>query len=211
MPFGRILAVVTQPRQPSDGSAGGKDNRCVSLVCDCPRNGSEPSTLDLVANLGVNGYTSGDLIRDQTPALDALGLEFATVLIGVNDVVQGVAMARYETNVMTILDGLLGRLDADRIVTVAIPDYTVTPAGGATATRAGSTTRSWPPTRRCPGWLQIAGSPTSIRSTPRSGPRTTAPSSRKMACTRAVRSTGSGSTRSLRSWSVSSAASARRS
>ena len=31
---------------------------------------------------------------------------------------------------MTILDTLLARLPADRIVTVAIPDYTVTPAGG---------------------------------------------------------------------------------
>ncbi len=93
--------------------------------------GSEPPTLDLVANLGVNGYTSGDLIRDEMPALDALGPEFATVLIGVNDVVQGVAPARYDAHVVTILDGLLVRLGADRIVTVAIPDYTVTPAGGA--------------------------------------------------------------------------------
>ena len=55
--------------------------------------------------------------------------EFVTVLIGVNDVVQGVPPERYEANVVTILDALLARLPADRIVTVAIPDYTVTPAG----------------------------------------------------------------------------------
>jgi lysophospholipase L1-like esterase len=86
-------------------------------------------TLELVANLGVNGYTSADLIREELPALDELRPEFATVLIGVNDVVQGVPRETYEANVVTILDTLLARLPAERIVTVAIPDYTVTPAG----------------------------------------------------------------------------------
>lgn len=91
--------------------------------------GSAEPTLDLVANLGVNGYTSADVIREELPALDELRPEFATVLIGVNDVVQGVPAEAYEANVVTILDALLARLQADRIVAVAIPDYTVTPAG----------------------------------------------------------------------------------
>ena len=60
--------------------------------------------LELVANLGVNGYTSADLIRDELPALDDLRPEFVTLLIGVNDVVQGVAPATYEKNVVAILD-----------------------------------------------------------------------------------------------------------
>jgi lysophospholipase L1-like esterase len=85
--------------------------------------------LDLVANLGVNGYTSADLIRDELPALETLRAEFVTVLIGVNDVVQGVPAATYEGNVNRILDALLARLPEDRIVTVSIPDYTVMPAG----------------------------------------------------------------------------------
>ena len=55
--------------------------------------------------------------------------ELASVLIGVNDVVQGVSTARYETNVVVILDALLERLPADRLFAVATPDYTVTPAG----------------------------------------------------------------------------------
>ena len=91
--------------------------------------GVELPTLRLVANLGVNGYTSGDLIRDELPALDALEPEFVTVLIGVNDVVQGVQSAAYEANVVAILDTLLERLPADRVITISIPDYTVTPAG----------------------------------------------------------------------------------
>ncbi len=85
--------------------------------------------LELVANLGVNGYTSADLIRTELPALDELAPTLVTLLIGVNDVVQLVPIERYEANVVSFLDSLLARLPADRIVTVAIPDYTVTPAG----------------------------------------------------------------------------------
>jgi len=88
-----------------------------------------PPPLALVANLGVNGYTSGDLIRAELPRLAHLDPGFATVLIGVNDVVQRVPNAVYQRNVEAILDALLGRLPAPRIVTVATPDYTVTPAG----------------------------------------------------------------------------------
>ena len=86
--------------------------------------------LQLVANLGVNGYTSADLIRDELPALPGLDPGFVTVLIGVNDVVQGVRLASYEANVGRILDATLGIVPADHVVAVAVPDYTVTPAGG---------------------------------------------------------------------------------
>ena len=86
-------------------------------------------TLELVANLGVNGYTSADLIRDEMPVMAGLRPDFVTLLIGVNDVVQGVAPTTYAANVVAILDDLLELLPAHRIVTVAIPDYTVTPAG----------------------------------------------------------------------------------
>jgi acyl-CoA thioesterase-1 len=85
--------------------------------------------LDLVANLGVNGYTSADLIRDELPALQGLRPEFVTILIGVNDVVQGVPAEAYERNVGMILDALVDRLPPKEVVAVAIPDYTVTPAG----------------------------------------------------------------------------------
>ena len=91
--------------------------------------GPDAPTLRLVANLGVNGYTSADLIREELPALNRLEPEFMTVLIGVNDVVQGVTIEAYERNVVTILDALLAHVPPERVVTVAIPDYTATPAG----------------------------------------------------------------------------------
>jgi lysophospholipase L1-like esterase len=93
--------------------------------------GPAPQTLELVANLGVNGYTSADLIAEELPAVAALRPGFASVLIGVNDVVQGVPPAAYRANAARILDALLGALPPARIVTVATPDYTVTPQGAA--------------------------------------------------------------------------------
>ena len=85
--------------------------------------------LVLVANLAVNGWTSGDVIRAQLPELDRLRPEFVSLLVGVNDVVQGVPEAIFRTNVVTIVDALLARLPAHRVVVVTTPDYTVTPAG----------------------------------------------------------------------------------
>jgi lysophospholipase L1-like esterase len=85
--------------------------------------------VDLAGNLGVNGYTSADLIAEELPQLDALRPELVSLLIGVNDVVQGVPDAGYSANVAIILDDLAERLPASRIVCVATPDYTRTPRG----------------------------------------------------------------------------------
>jgi acyl-CoA thioesterase I len=87
--------------------------------------------LDLVANLARNGWTSGDVIRGQLPLLGRLTPELASLLVGVNDVVQHIPPQTYRDNVRTILDDLLGRLPRDRIVAVTTPDYTVTPAGAS--------------------------------------------------------------------------------
>jgi acyl-CoA thioesterase-1 len=88
-------------------------------------------TLQLVANLGVNGYTSADLIDDELPALGGLQPDFVTLQIGVNDVVQGVPDEVYRANIEEILDSVLASVDADRALCVATPDYTVTPQGAA--------------------------------------------------------------------------------
>lgn len=95
------------------------------------RLGPQRPTLELVANLGVNGFTSRDVIEGELPRLDELRPEFASLLIGVNDVVQGVPDAAFQANAAVILDDLRRRLPANRIVVVATPDYTVTPQGAA--------------------------------------------------------------------------------
>ena len=87
--------------------------------------------LELAGNPAVNGYTSLDLINDELPTLDVLQPELVSVLIGVNDVVQGVPDAQYAGNVAVIMEELLTRLPAGRILCIATPDYTVTPSGEA--------------------------------------------------------------------------------
>jgi acyl-CoA thioesterase-1 len=87
--------------------------------------------IHLVANLGVNGYTSGDLIDEELPALPGLHPEFITLMIGVNDVVQGVPEEVYRANIEEILDAMAALVAKDRALCVATPDYTVTPQGGA--------------------------------------------------------------------------------
>ena len=126
-------------------------------------------TLELVANLGVNGYTSADLIRDEMPALAGLRPDFVTLLIGVNDVVQGVAPRVYAANVAAILDELLGLLPANRIVTVATPDYTVTPAGSDYGDPRRQHDAIVTANETMAGSQPSAGSPTSTSSTCRSG------------------------------------------
>ena len=91
----------------------------------------DPPPLALVANLAVNGYTSQDVIDDELARLDRLDPGFVTLLVGVNDVVQGVPPDRYEENVRTIVADLLARLPATRVIAVSTPDYTVTPQGAA--------------------------------------------------------------------------------
>jgi acyl-CoA thioesterase-1 len=97
------------------------------LVARLAREGS--GGLRLSTNLGVNGFTSDDVIRVELPRLSSLAPEFASVLVGVNDVVRRVAPDRYRANATVILDRLLESLAPSRIVVVSTPDYTVTPQG----------------------------------------------------------------------------------
>ena len=83
--------------------------------------------LELVANLGVDGATSAELIGHQLALLDQHRPELVSVLIGANDVVQGVPDGDYAHNVAAILDHLVGRVGSSHIVVVAIPDATVAP------------------------------------------------------------------------------------
>jgi acyl-CoA thioesterase-1 len=85
--------------------------------------------LELVDNLGVNGFTSRDVIEVELPRLPALRPEFVSLLVGVNDVVQRVPADTYRVNVIDILAALEAQVGAGRIVVVTTPDYTVTPAG----------------------------------------------------------------------------------
>jgi len=85
--------------------------------------------LELVANLGVNGYTTRDVIDLELPQLEALEPEFLTILVGVNDVVQRVPAPHYRQRLGQILDALVAKVGAGRVLALTMPDYTVTPSG----------------------------------------------------------------------------------
>jgi lysophospholipase L1-like esterase len=87
-------------------------------------------TLDLAANLAVNGWTSGDVLDRQLPGAAALAPEFVSLLVGVNDVIRATAVDVYRANVEAILDQLIPLVGAHRILCVETPDYTHTPKGG---------------------------------------------------------------------------------
>ena len=95
-----------------------------------------PDLLELTANLGVNGYTSVDVLEFELPALERLRPEFVSLLVGVNDVVQAVPAERYHRNLREIFDSLAAHVDPGRTVVVTTPDYTATPHGGDYGDRA---------------------------------------------------------------------------
>lgn len=81
-----------------------------------------------LVNLGVNGYTTSDVIREELPVARTLQPELASILIGANDVVQGSSEAAYHTRLAVIYGALdeLG-LAATSVFAVSIPDFSALP------------------------------------------------------------------------------------
>ena len=87
--------------------------------------------LALRANLAVNGFTSRDVIEQELPSLASLQPGFVSLLVGVNDVVQGVPTKMFRLNAAAILDALVTAVSPGGVVVVSMPDYTLTPEGAA--------------------------------------------------------------------------------
>ena len=81
-----------------------------------------------LTNLGVNGYTTTDLIREELPVARTVRPELVSILIGANDVVQGSDEATYRARLAQIYDAVkqLG-LPAERVLAVSIPDFSPLP------------------------------------------------------------------------------------
>ena len=84
-----------------------------------------------MTNPAVNGYTTLDLIRDELPLFEKLKPDLVTVLIGVNDLVQGRSADAYRGSLRTIYTAIASA----RVVAVSIPSWSYVPAaaefGGA--------------------------------------------------------------------------------
>ncbi|CAN5150108.1 SGNH/GDSL hydrolase family protein [soil metagenome] len=86
--------------------------------------------LELIANPSVTGWTTQQVIDNELSVYDASRPTFATLLIGVNDWVQGVDALSFQKNLQKILDHMQQILpNKKNIVLITIPDFSVTPAG----------------------------------------------------------------------------------
>ena len=84
----------------------------------------------LVANPARSGWSSQDLIDKELPILRSSNTSFVTILIGTNDIVQGVNSEVFEKNLITILDTVQDKLlDSKKVILFTLPDFTITPTG----------------------------------------------------------------------------------
>lgn len=92
---------------------------------------TEATGIDVtVVNLGVNGYTTRDLIREELPVARAAVPDFVTVLIGANDVVQGSDEESYRRHLQEIYQAIAQlELRSGRTVAISIPDFSGVPGG----------------------------------------------------------------------------------
>jgi lysophospholipase L1-like esterase len=81
-----------------------------------------------LVNLGVNGYTTADVIREELAKAREVRPGLVTILIGANDVVQGSSDLAYRTQLATLYDALdfLG-LPPGYVLAVSIPDFSALP------------------------------------------------------------------------------------
>jgi lysophospholipase L1-like esterase len=104
---------------------------------------TEETGIDVaLVNLGVNGYTTSDLIREELPVARGLAPEYVTILIGANDVVQGSDEGDYQSRLGTIYDAL-GALahPATNIIAVSTPDFSALPGAAPFGTARDLRTR----------------------------------------------------------------------
>ncbi len=83
----------------------------------------------VLENLGVNGYTTGDLIAKELPRVRPFAPTVATLAIGANDIVQGETPEAYRARVKEILAALVaGGLAPARILVLPQPEWSASPA-----------------------------------------------------------------------------------
>ena len=86
--------------------------------------------IELLANPSVTGWTTQQAIDKELPVFVEKKPTFATLLIGVNDWVQGVDEKTFRQRLIILMDRMRELLpNKKRLLVVTIPDFGVTPAG----------------------------------------------------------------------------------
>jgi acyl-CoA thioesterase-1 len=91
---------------------------------------SDNIDMQIVDNPSVTGYTTQDLINTELPLVPKFKPQFVSLLIGVNDYVQGVPIQTFTQHLDFIITTLQKELPhPNEILLVTIPDYGKTPTG----------------------------------------------------------------------------------
>lgn len=86
--------------------------------------------IELIANPSHNGWTTQNVIDIELPILDKSKATFVTLLIGVNDWVQGVDAKMFQKNLVKIIEHVQATLpDKSKLILITIPDFGVTTTG----------------------------------------------------------------------------------
>src|ERR1700722_5836674 len=84
--------------------------------------------ITLSANPSVTGWTTEYLIEKELPVFDRIKPDFVTILIGVNDWVQGIDSGTFHKTLSYIIDYVQAKLpDGSKVLLITIPDFGVTP------------------------------------------------------------------------------------
>jgi lysophospholipase L1-like esterase len=80
-----------------------------------------------LTNPAVNGFTTLDLIRDELPYVQRVQPDLVSILIGVNDLVQGRSPEDYRRSLVTIYHEV-AKVPGRRVAAVSIPTWSYVPA-----------------------------------------------------------------------------------
>ena len=82
-----------------------------------------------VVNPAVNGFTTIDLLAKELGYITDLKPDLVSVLIGVNDLVQGRRAQQYRESLIEIYNAIAAtQLPAGRVAAISIPNWSVVPA-----------------------------------------------------------------------------------
>ena len=87
----------------------------------------ENINIKLLLNPAVSGYTSRNVVDEELPVFESNNPDFTTILVGTNDIDQGVDQETFQRNLRIILDRVEKVTGTEGIILLTIPDFTVTP------------------------------------------------------------------------------------
>lgn len=110
------------------GESVGETERWPNLLTRHLSDAGTPT--ELIANPGQTGWTTRTAIERELPVVEKERPNLITILIGVNDLVQGVPGETFQKNLEEIVDRSTAALtQPGTLVLITIPDFTLTPAG----------------------------------------------------------------------------------